>query len=119
MKITKIDKTDEKITDIESTSPVVENVPDTHKPIIVNGSINKEFLADLYKEGLKVKAADCKRYMMLTLVKAAMEGSREARVTIGNEYSPEVVDITLEKLKSEGYGARKVATRRDTFIISF
>ena len=57
--------------------------------------------------------------MMLTLVKAAMEGSREVRVTTGGEYSPEVIDITLEKLKSEGYGARKVTSRRDTFIISF
>ena len=120
MKITKNDKTDEEITDIESTSPVVEDVPDTqHKPIIVNGLINKEFLSDLYKEGLKLKAAECKRYMMLKLVEAAMEGSCEARVTIGDEYSPEVIDITLGKSKSEGYNAHKVTTPRYTYAIKF
>ena len=87
--------------------------------IIVSGHINKEFLSDLYNEGLKFKVLECKRLMMLKLVEAAMEGSREARVTIGDEYSPEVINITLEELISEGYNAHKVTTPRYTYTIKF
>lgn len=80
-----------------------------HKALIINGQINKELLCDLYNEGLKRKAEDCKQFMLLKLVEAAMKGSRECTLSTDVRiYSNDVIDVALDSLRNEGYGAEKL-----------